>query len=1022
MWSGVEKEDDAKKSGKPYKRTADRGKRAVLVKPKDNEESKTVDGNMANAAKMEVDIANERTKADKRGLTDLDVIKAVQCLERKELIGAATRQKCEKDDYGLYGIKIGTRVTSQTQVKTGAIIAVRMDEKDGYYSFTIKWDESGGPCTYGEYSTDDVLGDADPGQGVVTLAEDVAALDQWMKRLMVLMYTHMHYFITHNQKIKRKYDCVDLGTDEEEEVMALRKYAWDETKDTKAAATLNEIEIGLLAADAELVADLKKDKSCLEMMELASSDVTAGSLLFSNQKFHSTHQPWVKHFVRGAQASWRLGRLINMDSCMALICANELDSIPRPLGRTDLENDRAISVWKTGDVEEYGMAVRALRARAKVENGNCHWLPHYPLYRLPLLSRPTHLGDRSPRTENTQDVSSTRRHLDVHERVARLSETREEDAKFFGFLDKAYHPVGVAKKVLADIREGELARLGCSGAKVVNGRMPAPDDEEGDAGFKRIEDMAMRNSIEPFLTKVPNRVKTIEMCYEVLKRGASYNKRRKNADHLYPKDKRADIDAVVEKMDKVTRSVVSTFSEALQLADSVTSACLRPEDYVGVNVGDTHVISKKDRDGNEVTKVRVVLPAECKNREHLHASNSGVAVNHTKDDAVADGFVVMVIIARPLMKKLLAEKVEEEQRKLKEEGGSNLSKRMNDIGRKYRLTEKLCPFTENGEAYNNSKMYDLYQYVGRRALGIPFFGLNVLRSVHVTKVVRHCLLNGIDPNHPDVVRLFALARHGEDERIKTYDLMKADMVELGGNSFGYVNRGINSTGSGVSSEFDEVSVNIAGLPGMADFGFMNTPEYQSATQVVPAVSAASSSANDRLVRMVEESHQRELARELAFKQRELALKDQEIAELRGKRKISQCKPEVVPGMGTGRKHKTPKKGLTEMVRKRIAMLQEMHPIFVKVAREVWSGEPKNATRLVMVDGKQKNRVGYMLSKARGTPTSLLEDCVKEKMMLADPIFCQKFYDMFPVGDKGKRRMKYPLELDPSCWPVWIEDN
>ena len=51
----------------------------MLVKPKDDEESKTVDGLMANAAKMEMDIANERTKADKRGLTDLDVIKAVQC-------------------------------------------------------------------------------------------------------------------------------------------------------------------------------------------------------------------------------------------------------------------------------------------------------------------------------------------------------------------------------------------------------------------------------------------------------------------------------------------------------------------------------------------------------------------------------------------------------------------------------------------------------------------------------------------------------------------------------------------------------------------------------------------------------------------------------------------------------------------------------------------------------------------------------------------------------------------------------
>lgn len=99
---------------------------------------------------------------------------------------------------------------------------------------------------------------------------------------------------------------------------------------------------------------------------------------------------------------------------------------------------------------------------------------------------------------------------------------------------------------------------------------------------------------------------------------------------------------------------------------------------------------------------------------------SGVTVSHTKDGVVADVYVM--VIARPIMRKLLARKVQEEQLKLKQKGGANLSKkRMNAIGHTSQLTEKLCPFTEAGEAYDSGKLYALYKYVGMRALIIPFF-------------------------------------------------------------------------------------------------------------------------------------------------------------------------------------------------------------------------------------------------------------------------------------------------------------
>lgn len=129
-------------------------------------------------------------------------------------------------------------------------------------------------------------------------------------------------------------------------------------------------------------------------------------------------------------------------------------------------------------------------------------------------------------------MAPTRRHLDALECTTRLSKTRDKDLKLFKLMNDAYAPIGAEKKVLADMREGELARLG-DGSKVVGGRTPGLDDDAADDAFKSVEDMMMRNSIEPFLAKVPHRVDTSKLCTEVIEIGSSYNKRRKDEHHFY---------------------------------------------------------------------------------------------------------------------------------------------------------------------------------------------------------------------------------------------------------------------------------------------------------------------------------------------------------------------------------------------------------------------------------------------------------------------------------------------------------
>ena len=133
-----------------------------------------------------------------------------------------------------------------------------------------------------------------------------------------------------------------------------------------------------------------------------------------------------------------------------------------------------------------------------------------------------------------------------------------------------------------------------------------------------------------------------------------------------------------------------------------------------------------------------------------------------------------------------------------------------------------------------------------------------------------------------------------------------------------------------------------------------------------------------------------------------------------KRKNGECKLDKETG-------KRQKKELTPGMRLRADMLRDMHPHFVKVAREVWSDKTQPQCRSVMVDGKEKNTVAYLLRMACRNPTSLLEDRVKKKMLSAEPTFCRKFYETFEGKRGNKKLMSYPLKLDSSSWPKWVED-
>lgn len=99
------------------------------------------------------------------------------------------------------------------------------------------------------------------------------------------------------------------------------------------------------------------------------------------------------------------------------------------------------------------------------------------------------------------------------------------------------------------------------------------------------------------------------------------------------------------------------------------------------------------------------------------------------------------------------------------------------------LGDKAAPFTKYGKNYTSDQLHAMYQRVGRYALGLPSFGPNILRTVHVTTVMTLCYQMGINVDDQMVKDHFALARHGEYEMQRSYNLIKVENADYDPNCF-----------------------------------------------------------------------------------------------------------------------------------------------------------------------------------------------------------------------------------------------
>ena len=760
-----------------------------VVGDEEMEESLALYGKALKARETEAAL---KLKADMRNLTLTQLTEAVCCLSTGRNVSEHTRKKHEKCDSTQYGVDIGTTVVSGA--RKGKVVKIEM--VGGFNEFTIQWS---GNQKDSKHDLRYVLRMAEKGKGVVSLEDANKRMDAYFICLMCMVNVHVHKIITEDTGVEFKKPTPKLTKRETDinGVMTARKFAWDEIQKLNGRAMLNDKEIELLKSveDERLVTELEEPGSCVRMMELTRYK-SAGQLGLVNTefKFHKKHLPKVNHYIRGAQASFQLGRLTNLASSIMFIAKNEIQPGSKAEGFIrDSPDEGAVATFTPVHVTKYSLSVRALHARARVPgyggsgddpSSTCQWLKKYPLYRLPFLSRPD--GKTiAPNSENS-NVCQTRRQKEAFETVARMSGGNWDlDVALFAFIDAAYLLTAREKKHASKRRETENKGEGL-GARVIKGKCHVVGSDEQVDGSNRLKERVFRNVIDPFMEKLPDRENDVKLCMDVLlqhKRRVGAEDTDENEDHLYPEDdvQRKQIDAIVRHMiyvEKVDRVEVSLLSRALTLADNHTAAALRDEDTRGQNAGGLDVIEIPDaHSGQKVRLVRCKLPPFFKNRKAMEAKKTGYPVNHVKDERCQEPFVVMVVIARRMMRQLLQDEWEKKEQGMRVKGKTDIEI---DEMREKLLTPKLGPFSPSGQMYSSKQLGTLYGFCGAWAMGLPYYKSHVIRSIHATAVAHLCIRHGLPEDHPDTLMIFNAARQGDEERISAYSQAMSDMPSRDG--------------------------------------------------------------------------------------------------------------------------------------------------------------------------------------------------------------------------------------------------
>lgn len=603
---------------------------------------------------QEVDSEKETSaSADYRAVTLKQVQDGVLGLSRG-IFPTSLYKKCDKHDSRLYGIRVeeggvkGTRVRLKSE-QDGVVASVTIGE-DTNVLYNIRWDDGSDDSTY---STSEVLLYAFAGEGVVSLREDKHRFEGFLCAALNIVYVHVYKFLIQDKNLE-KYPkpgvILDEKTKRDESIIII--FFWDAVNNLKANDTVSAHERELMSAGEELMRKIDEE---LMLGLLPSKD---GLLKETDKGFHEKHKEFVKHILRGAHESWKLGRFTSIESCITPVAAGLRSEFPRGYELDKGCTDHTVVGVDRSDLDNCGLGTRSILARASngypsEEERRYSWFQHVPLYCLLLLTRPSHLGSIRGNSEHSAKVAPTCKNPTFFRVASKFSSTRRIDSRVQDEIHKSYSIVAAQKRdVKSDIENCDPQHG--YGRKHNRGRLDAtstPDERN-----KQIEmaiDIVGENGIGPMVSEL--RPDEIEQCWEILRGNKKYWLNKKDEEHL----KAAWIAPVVQRLiaKGVTRQTVSTFSHSYGLVDRLTSSVGRSQDVLRCLATKSHIFEGVPRD---------VIDKDSKTYKRRARSKKGATIHHDKDILVADMYCVLIVICRPLMRKLLELRVDELTKELED--------------------------------------------------------------------------------------------------------------------------------------------------------------------------------------------------------------------------------------------------------------------------------------------------------------------------------------------------------------------
>lgn len=284
-----------------------------------------------------------------------------------------------------------------------------------------------------------------------------------------------------------------------------------------AAETLTWRDLEKYRADPTLVDTLKTTKilDMLHFKDAARGDTSglAGMVKDTWKTLSKHHLKVANHYVKNLQAAFRVARLPCLESLVFTLTYGEL-----PLGlELDLpERDLYENHLQFKDVSGFGVATRAVLAKAKKEGDFYGFLNYAPVIKLLSFTRPVEMGRVQPTSEHSNTVAKCRKSFREMRAVFAYSGsiTREKDMGAAGMVHEAYclHYAS-SIKVAATRLENAQKKMG-GGVKKSNGRIPDMTAKEWNKCVTIMDKVVGRNSCDAIMAEVG--AEAIKMCQEVL--------------------------------------------------------------------------------------------------------------------------------------------------------------------------------------------------------------------------------------------------------------------------------------------------------------------------------------------------------------------------------------------------------------------------------------------------------------------------------------------------------------------------